>query len=148
MTTMTMTKPYTDQEILALEHDFWNALKDRDGRTVARLTAEDSTVVGASGVTGISPREMGQMTESASYTIKGFRIDRHKARITNLCDDAYAVSYPVQEELEVDGKPVKLQAFDTSVWKKTDAGWTCVLHTESIAGDAFGRDRTKGFQPS
>ena len=48
----------------------------------------------------------------------------------------------------VDGKPVKLDAFDASVWKRTDTGWTNVLHTESIAGDGFGRDRVAGKRPS
>ena len=61
---------------------------------------------------------------------------------------AGAISYGVHEDLEVDGKPVKLDAFDTSVWKQTENGWACVLHTESIKGDAYGRDRTPGWSPN
>jgi hypothetical protein len=68
--------------------------------------------------------------------------------VNRICDDTYAISYGVHEDLEVDGKPVKLDAFDSSVWQKTDNGWTCVLHTESIKGDAFGRDRLQGHSPS
>ena len=41
----------------------------------------------------------------------------------------------------VEGKPVKLEAFDTSVWMKQDGKWVCALHTESLAGDPFGRDK-------
>ena len=41
----------------------------------------------------------------------------------------------------VDGKDVDLEAFDASVWRREQGQWTCVLHTESIAGDPFGRDR-------
>ena len=144
MTTMTMTPrraSITDQELLKLEHAFWNAMRDRDVRTASRLTAEDSTVVGATGVMRLDPHSMGNLLESAPYVIKDYRIDPQTVRTTPLCDDVVAVSYRVQEDLEVDGKPVKLEAFDSSVWKKTDDGWACVLHTESIAGDALGRDR-------
>ena len=136
MTTMPQTKSHTisDQELLALERSYWDALKDRDTRTIGRLTAENSTVAGASGVSGLDPRSIAKMVESATYTIKGYRIDPQTTRINRLCDDVLAISYGVHEDLEVD-------AFDTSVWKQTDTGWTCVLHTESIKGDPFGRDR-------
>lgn len=140
----TMTRTISDQELLALERSYWDALKERDARTVGRLTAEDSTVAGASGVSGLDPRSIAQMVETATYEIKDYRIDPQTVRINRLCDDAVAISYAVTEHLEVDGKPVKLEAFDSSVWKQSGNGWTCVLHTESIKGDAFGRDRMQG----
>jgi hypothetical protein len=68
--------------------------------------------------------------------------------ISHLGDDLVAMTYGVHEDLEVDGKPVKLDAFDSSVWKQTENGWTCVLHTESIKGDAYGRDRMQGHSTS
>ena len=146
MTTMTptMTRTISDQELLALERSYWDALKERDFRTIGRLTAEDSTVAGASGVAGVDPRSIQKQIESAPYTMKDYRIDPQTVRINRLCDDTVAIAYGVHEDLEVDGKPVKLDAFDMSVWKQTPNGWTCVLHTESIKGDAFGRDRLEG----
>jgi hypothetical protein len=148
MTTTPNTTTITDQELLRLEHDFWDAIKDRNGAMAARLTAEECTLVGASGVSGVGPRSMGKLLESPPYTIKAYRIDPQTTRITRLCDDQVAIAYGVREELEVDGKPVKLDAYDSSVWKMTDTGWACVLHTESIAGDAFGRDRLSGRRTS
>ena len=147
MTTTTMTpkapvmSTISDQELLALEHDYWDAIKDRDARTAGRLTAEESTIVGASGVAGVDPQQMRKLLESATYRIKNYRFDPKTTRITRICDDAVAITYGVHEDLEVDGKPVQIDAFDATVWKRTDTGWTCVLHTESIAGDGFGRDR-------
>jgi hypothetical protein len=41
----------------------------------------------------------------------------------------------------VDGKTTSLDAADSSTWMKRDGRWRCALHTEAIAGDAWGRDR-------
>jgi hypothetical protein len=149
MTTMTHTmtrgtSTITDQEVLSLERDFWDAMKDRDARTAGRLTAEDCTIVGASGVSTVDPRQMSKLLEMATYRIKDYRFDPQTTRITRLCDDTVAITYGVHEDLEVDGKPIPVDAFDTSVWKQTDDGWACVLHTESLKGDAYGRDRIQG----
>ena len=44
-------------------------------------------------------------------------------------------------KLTVDGKPLTLEAADASTWVRRDGRWLCALHTESILGDSFGRDR-------
>jgi hypothetical protein len=43
--------------------------------------------------------------------------------------------------VSVEGAPISLTAFDTSVWRRRDGQWSCVLHTESLEGDPFGRDK-------
>ena len=144
MTTMTQTMTPTrisDQELLDLERRYWDALKEHDVRTAGRLTAEDSTVAGATGVAGFGPQAISKFFENTTYKIKDYRIDPQTTRINRICEDAVSIAYGVHENLEVDGKPIGLDAFDTSVWKWTENGWTCVLHTESIKGDAYGRDR-------
>lgn len=57
----------TDQEALGLEHDDWEAIKTRDGRTAARMTAVDCTVVGASRVMGVDPMTIGVRLPERSY---------------------------------------------------------------------------------
>lgn len=145
MTTMPQTqtrqRTISDQELLALERSYWDALKDNDSRTVGRLTAQDSTVAGATGVGAFDPPAIAKFMEQATYKIRDYRIDAQAVRVNHISDDVVSIAYPVHEDLVVDGKPVKLDAFDTSVWKQTGNGWTCVLHTESIKGDAYGRDR-------
>jgi len=143
-TMTTRTPTISDQELLTLEHDYWEAVKGRDARTVGRLTAEDCTIAGARGVSAVDAREMGKLIAAATHRIVDYRIDPKTTRITQLSDDLVSIAYGIHEDLEVDGKPVQLDAFDVSVWKKGDTGWTCVLHTESIAGDPFGRDRVAG----
>src|SRR5262245_16460114 len=121
MTTMTMTPQknlLTNQEVLQLERRYWDALKDRDVREAGRLTAPDSLILGASGVAEIDPKRVARLIDEAKYRIKSYHIDEGSTRVTQLCDGAVAIAYKVHEDLEVDGKPVKLDAFDASVWKK------------------------------
>ena len=150
MTTMTptMTRNISDQELLALERSYWDALKARDARTVGRMTAEQCTVAGASGASIVNPQSIGKLVDSATYTIRDYRVDPQSVQVNRISNDLVAISYGVHEDLEVDGKPVKLDAFDSSVWKITENGWVCVLHTESIKGDAYGRDRMQGLSTS
>src|SRR5258706_11469678 len=125
MTTMTQTRTFptiSDQELLDIERQYWDALKDRDIRTVGRLTAEDSTVAGASGVAGFGPQSIAKFMENTSYKIHDYRIDPQTVRINRICEDVISIAYGVHEDLEVEGKPVKVDAFDTSVWRKTNDG--------------------------
>jgi len=151
MTTMTQTRTrqtITDQELLALERQYWDAIKARDARTVNRLTAEDSTVAGATGVSGWNPQAVAKAFEAPEYTITDYRIDPQSVRINHISDDVVSIAYGVHEDMEMGGKPIRLDAFDISVWKQTGNGWQCVLHTESIKGDPFGRDRMAGHSSS
>jgi hypothetical protein len=45
--------------------------------------------------------------------------------------------------LMVEGQQVALEANDASVWVRRDGKWLCAMHTESLAGDPFGRDRRR-----
>ena len=50
-----------------------------------------------------------------------------------LGDDVAIVAYTVREELTVDGKPLTLEAADSSTWVRRDGRWVCALHTEALA---------------
>jgi hypothetical protein len=51
------------------------------------------------------------------------------------------IAYNVHEEVTVDAQRVSLDAADASTWIRRNGQWRCALHTESIAGDPFGRDK-------
>ena len=53
----------------------------------------------------------------------------------------HALYARVHEDLTVEGEPVSLDAADASVWVRREGHWRCAMHTESITGDPFGRDR-------
>jgi hypothetical protein len=70
----------------------------------------------------------------------------HDVRVSDpqvrlLRDDVAILAYKVHEDLTVESKAVTLDAADASTWVRRNEGWICALHTESILGDPFGRDR-------
>jgi uncharacterized protein (TIGR02246 family) len=127
------------KELLDLEKQYWQAMKDKDVDAAMRLTDEECIVAGSQGVARISRQGLSDMLNDAPYTLHSFELKDEE--VCQLQDDVAILAYKVHEELTVDGKPVKLDAADASTWVRRDGRWRCALHTESITGDPFGRDR-------
>lgn len=136
------------RELLELERRFWNAMRDKDGRTAAEMTHDNCIVVGAQGVSAINPDTMARLTREGDWELERYIFDESTAEVQFLNDDVALVAYKVKEKLTVEGKPVDLEANDASVWVRRNGGWVCAMHTESVAGDPFGRDRTQGTDTS
>ena len=134
-----MATQTVEQELVQLEKDFWQALKDQDVEAALRLTDDQCIVTGAQGVASISREAFTAMMTDASWSIEAYDISDVQARM--LSDDVAIVAYKVKEELTVEGKPLTLEAADSSTWVRRGGRWVCALHTEAIAGDPFGRDR-------
>lgn len=79
------------------------------------------------------------MVEQAMYELRDYRID--DVKLQRLADDVAVLAYKVHEDLVVDGAPVVLDAAESSTWVRKNGHWVCALHTESLLGDPFGRDR-------
>ena len=134
-----MKKPALATELLDLEKQYWQAMKDKDVETAMRLTDEECIVTGAQGVARVNRQALSDMLKSAPYTLHDFELKDEQ--VSQLHDDVAILAYTVHEELTVDGKPVSLVSADASTWIRRDGRWRCALHTEAIAGDPFGRDR-------
>jgi hypothetical protein len=107
------------------------------------LSDDPCIVAGAQGVGSLSREQLGAMIPEATYELRDFRIE-DGAEVRMVGDDVAIVAYKVHEELIVDGKSVTVDAADSSTWVKRGGRWRCALHTESILGDPYGRDRTHG----
>jgi uncharacterized protein (TIGR02246 family) len=129
-----------ENEVLSLEKQYWQAMKNRDADTVMRLTDDNCIVTGAQGIGRIERKALAGMVKNAKYTLNSFEL-KDDAQVQMLSDDVALVAYKVHEDLTVDGKPVALDAAESSVWVRRDGRWVCAHHTEAIAGDPFGRDR-------
>ena len=126
-------------ELLDLEREYWQALKEKDVEKAISLTDEECIVTGAQGVGTLNHKAMTTMLENAPWTLHSFEVK--DASVRQLSDDVAVLAYKVHEDLTVDGKRVKLDAADASTWVRRNGRWVCALHTESISGDPFGRDR-------
>jgi hypothetical protein len=138
---MTMATTARSQDLIALEKTFWNAMQEKDAGTAARMTDDRCIVVGPQGVSAIDRATMGQLTTEGEWQLQRFEFDDQKAQVRFLNDDVALVAYTVNERLVVDGEPLTLEANDASVWVRRDGEWVCAMHTESLAGDPYGRDR-------
>lgn len=128
------------QTLVTLEEKFWRALQQRDTETALSLTADPCIVTGAQGVAKINKDTFAGMLKNPQYTIDDFEI--RDAEIEELGDDVAIIAYKVREKLHVGGEEIELEAADASTWVRKDGDWVCALHTESLTGDPYGRDRT------
>ena len=135
-----MDQANVEKEILQLERKYWRALQDNDIETAIELTDFPCIVAGPSGIQKVDRQSFQKMMENPSYRIRKVELGE-KPLIRMLSDDVVVVAYKVHEDLTVEGKPTTLDAADSSAWMKRDGQWRCALHSEAIAGDAFGRDR-------
>ena len=131
-----------EQEIERLEQRFWQALQDHDIDESVRLTEFPLLLTGAQGASRIEKDAFVKMSKDHTWEIKSFDLSKVEVRIVN--DDLALVAYHVHEDLTVeDGKPVEFDAADASVWIRRGGEWKCAMHTESLLGDPYGRDRKR-----
>jgi hypothetical protein len=133
------TKPI-EKELLDLERRYWQALKDGNFEAAAKLTDDPAIVAGAQGVAQLDRKSIVAMMQTDAYKLNSFELS-DDVKVNKIADDVAVIAYKVHEELTVDGKPVTLDAADSSTWVRRNGQWLCALHTESITGDPFGRDR-------
>ena len=132
-----------NSELLDLERRFWDAMKTKDANVASQMTDDQCIVVGAQGVSSVDSKSMGKMTAEGKWRLDRYSFDEKNAQIRYLTDDIAIVAYKVSEQVTLDGKSMPIEANDASVWVKRGGEWRCALHTESLAGDPYGRDKNK-----
>lgn len=128
-----------ENDLLELERRFWDAIKNRDSRTAARLSDDHCLIVGPQGVADIDKQTLSKMVEGPTSQLKQYQFDDREVHIRVVSKDVAIIAYKVREDLVVSGTPLTMQAFDTSVWVRRDGAWVCALHTETLPGDPYGR---------
>jgi ketosteroid isomerase-like protein len=142
-----MTTTTIEKELVELETQYWQAIRDKDLDAAMELTDDTCIVAGAQGAASIDRKSFAGMLNSPAWKLNDFEFlgDVIARAVT---DDVAIVAYKVREQLTVDGKPLTLEAADASTWVRRDGRWLCALHTESVLGDSFGRDRQPMRQDS
>lgn len=136
-----MASTATEHDVLELERQFWDAMKAKDGRRAARMTDDGCIIVGAQGVSTIDRPTMEKLTVDGNWQLQDYAFDAKQTRVRFIGDDVAIVAYKVKEHVVIDGDSLPLDANDSSVWVRRNGEWLCALHTESVSGDPFGRDK-------
>lgn len=136
----TLAAERQEKQVLELEKKFWDAMRAKDASGTEALTDDGCIIVGAQGVSSIDGKTMAKLTRDGQWLLQQYAFN--DARVRMLSDDVAIVAYRVTEKVVVDGKTLPIEANDSSVWVKRSGEWRCALHTESLAGDPYGRDRT------
>jgi len=116
-------------------------MKTKDASTAEKMTDDQCIIVGAQGVSAIDSRTMGKLTTEGQWQLKQYSFDEKNAKVRFIGDDIAIVAYKVSERVAIDGETLPIEANDSSVWVRRNGEWLCALHTESLAGDPYGRDK-------
>ena len=127
-------------ELLDLEKRYWKAIQDNNLEAALDLTDEPCIVTGALGVASLDRDRFRDLMQSAKFKVDDVYIGPD-VQVLRLGRDTAVLAYNVHERVTVDGKSLTVDAADASTWVRRDGHWKCALHTESIKGDPFGRDR-------
>jgi ketosteroid isomerase-like protein len=126
----------TKDEIVALEKDYWDAMKRKDGKRTAQLSGKLSLTTGARGVGAIDKQKMGKMTEEGNWTLESYQFD--DIQVVTPTPDVAIIAYTVDQKVTMDGKPQTLRAADSSTWVRGADGWECHAHSETFLKDDKG----------
>jgi hypothetical protein len=127
------------QEIIDLENRFWQTMIDKDVETATAMMADRSIVTGAQGAATIDNRSFGKMMSEGKWSLESYTFS--DVQVEFPTPDVAVIGYKVAENLLIDGEPLAMEAADASTWIRKNGEWACVLHTESVLGDPYGRDR-------
>ena len=128
-------------EIIEVEKRFWQAIQDGDAETASSLMTEPGIVTGAQGASTITREQFRKMMAAPAWKILKYEFSDIQVEFPQK--DLAVIAYKVHEDLMLDGKPLSMDCADASVWVRRESGWQCALHTESLLGDPFGRDKAK-----
>lgn len=129
-----MSASPTKEEIVALEKDYWDAMKRKDGKRTAQLSGKSAVVTGARGVSIIPKDKMGKMTEEGNWTLESYQFD--DIQFVTPAPDVAIIAYKVKQKVTMDGKKQELHAADSSTWIRGPQGWECHAHSETFLQDA------------
>jgi ketosteroid isomerase-like protein len=119
-------------EIERLEKAFWQSMVDGEPEVATGMLTEPALMVSSHGANKFDHAAYTKMARDDRYRLVDYAIPGMDVIFPK--DDVAIASYRVRQTMEMEGKPVQMDVFDTSTWVKVDDGWRCVLHTESEAG--------------
>jgi ketosteroid isomerase-like protein len=121
-------------EIEALEHRFWQSMKDREPDVATAMLHEPAILVSARGTNKFDRAQYKRKAQDDGYRIVDYAI--RDLDVLAPTPDVAVATYRVHLVAEARGDRREEDYTDSSTWVKVDGAWQCVLHTESIAAPA------------
>ena len=127
------------QQIIDQEKRFWTSMKDKDVKTAQSMIHEDCLITGPMGTMRVGPEKYAEMTREGRWRLDNFEFT--DVDVTFPTDDVAVIAYKVHQTGEMEGKPMDLNAADSTTWVRDGQDWKVVLHTESML-------QTKELEPA
>ncbi len=126
------------QQIIDLETRFWQAIRAKDIEGAQAMVADQALVTGPSGTMRIDPAKFAQQMREAPWTLENFEF--RDTDVIFPTEDVAVITYKVHQTGEMEGKPMDLNAADSTLWVQDGGSWKCALHTETILEPARERE--------
>ena len=118
-------------EIERLEKTFWKSMLDGKPEVATGMLTEPALMVSAHGANKFDHAGYTKMANDDRYKLVDYDIT--SMDVTFPRDDVAVATYRVSQTVEMEGKPIEMDMFDSSTWIKVDGEWRCAMHTESPA---------------
>lgn len=116
-------------EIERLERAFWQSMVDGEPKVATAMLTEPALMVASHGVNKFDHATYTKMAKDDAYRLTDYEISDFDVLFPT--DDVAVAAYAVKQSMEMKGKAVTEDVFDTSTWVRSDGAWRCVAHTES-----------------
>ena len=103
---------------------------DDDPKVATGMLADTALMVSGHGAMSFDHAGYTKMAKDPSHRLVQFKLSDMDVMFPS--DDLAIATYKVQQQVERDGKPMQMQAVDSSTWVKSGDDWKCVVHTESL----------------
>lgn len=123
--------PMNADEIIALEHRFWQSMVDDDTDAALSLLHDPALMVSPHGSMQFDHAGYRKMAEQGTYTLASYDLRDMDAMFPN---DATAIlTYRVRQTMRRrDGSGDHTEEMaDSSTWVREGDAWKCVMHTET-----------------
>ena len=116
-------------EIERLEKAFWDSMVAGKPEVATEMLTEPAVMVSGHGVTKFDHAAYTKMANDDRYKLVNYTIS--DMDVIFPTDGVAVATYHVDQRMEMEGKPVRVNVYDTSTWVRVDGDWRCVVHTES-----------------
>jgi ketosteroid isomerase-like protein len=118
-------------EIEDRERAFWQSLVDNDPTVATGMLPPRALMVSEHGAMAFDHAGYTKMANDPRHRLVEFAFS--DMDVLFPADDVAIATYRVHQKMEMDGKPMEMDAVDSSTWVKLDGAWKCAAHTESTA---------------